>query len=150
MASVLGFLVVAAIVIVLAVIAIKILIALLPVLLVIGGICLVVFIVSGASDDANGVKKEIVYTQNTVREHVVQFRDDVQRDYHEQRENTRGNDEVDARAAAAQEAERRAVIVHVHETQDAGNELDDIGAEQGVLDPVLHCLIQNDDKQADY
>ena len=30
------------------------------------------------------VKKEIAYTQNTVREHVVQFRDDVQRDYHEQ------------------------------------------------------------------
>ncbi|MDD5941368.1 hypothetical protein [Fibrobacter sp.] len=84
MASVLGFLVVAAIVIVLAVIAVKILIALLLVLLVVGGICLVVFIVSGASDDANGVKKEIAYTQNTVRLHVVQFRDDVQRDYHEQ------------------------------------------------------------------
>lgn len=38
----------------------------------------------------------------------------------------------------------------VHKTNDAGDELDDIGAEQGVLDPVLHCLIQNDDKQADY
>ena len=84
MASVLGFLVVAAIVIVLAVIAVKILIALLPVLLVIGGICLVVFIVGGASDGVKEVKKEIVYTQNTVREHVVQFRDDVQREYHEQ------------------------------------------------------------------
>ena len=84
MASILGFLVVAAIVIVLAVIAVKILIALLPVLLVVGGICQVVFIVSGASDDANGVKNEIAYTQNTVRQHVVQFRDDVQREYHEQ------------------------------------------------------------------
>lgn len=84
MASVLGFLVVAAIVIVLAVIAIKILIALLPILLVIGGICLVVFIVGGASDGVKEVKKEIAYTQNTVREHVVQIRDDVQRDYHEQ------------------------------------------------------------------
>lgn len=84
MASVLGFLVVAAVVIVLAVIAVKILIALLPVLLVVGGIYLVVFIVSGASDDANGVQKEIAYTQNTVRRHVVQFRDDVQREYHEQ------------------------------------------------------------------
>ena len=84
MASVLGFLVVAAIVIVLAVIAVKILIALLPVLLVVGGICLVVFIVGGASDGVKEVKKEIAYTQNTVREHVVQFRDDVQRDYHEQ------------------------------------------------------------------
>ena len=39
---------------------------------------------SGASDDANGVKKEIAYTQNTVRQHVVQFRDDIQREYHEQ------------------------------------------------------------------
>ncbi|WP_407456343.1 hypothetical protein [Fibrobacter sp.] len=84
MASVLGFLVVAAVVIVLAVIAVKILIALLPVLLVVGGICLVVFVVGGASDGVKEVKKEIVYTQNTVREHVVQIRDDVQRDYHEQ------------------------------------------------------------------
>ena len=84
MASVLGFLVVAAIVIVLAAIAIKILIALLPVLLIVGGICLVVFVVGGANDGVKEVKKEIAYTQNTVREHVVQFRDDVQRDYHEQ------------------------------------------------------------------
>ena len=38
----------------------------------------------------------------------------------------------------------------VHKTYDAGDEFDDIGAEQGVLDPVLYCLIQNDDKQADY
>ena len=81
MASVLGFLVVAAIVVVLAAIVIKILIALLPVLLVIGGICLVIFIVGGASE---GVKKEIVYTQNTVGRQVTQFRDDVQREYHEQ------------------------------------------------------------------
>ena len=81
MASVLGFLVVAAIVVVLAAIVIKILIALLPVLLVIGGICLVIFIVGGASE---GIKKEIVYTQNTVGRQVTQFRDDVQREYHEQ------------------------------------------------------------------
>ena len=84
MASILGFLVVATIVIVLAVIAVKILIALLPVLLVVGGICLVFFIVGGASDGVKEAKKEIAYTQNTVRQHVVQFRDDVQRDYHEQ------------------------------------------------------------------
>ena len=84
MTSILGFLVVAAIVIVLAVIAVKILIALLPVLLIVGGICLVVFVVGGANDGVKEVKKEIAYTQNTVRHHVVQFRDDVQRDYHEQ------------------------------------------------------------------
>ena len=84
MASVLGCLVIAAIVIVLATIAIKILIALLPVLLVIGGMCLVFFIVGGASGGVKEFKKEIAYTQNTVREHMVQFRDDVQRDYHEE------------------------------------------------------------------
>jgi len=65
-------------------------------------------------------------------------------------EHAGGNDEIDARAAAAQEAEGSPVIMDVHKTNDAGDEFDDIGAEQGVLDPVLHCLIQNDDKQADY
>ena len=30
------------------------------------------------------IEKEIECTQNTVREHLVQFRDDVQREYHEQ------------------------------------------------------------------
>ncbi|WP_254794394.1 hypothetical protein [Fibrobacter sp. UWB12] len=79
-----GCLVIAAIVIVLATIAIQILIALLPVLLVIGGMCLVFFIVGGASGGVKEFKKEIAYTQNTVREHMVQFRDDVQRDYHEE------------------------------------------------------------------
>ena len=48
------------------------------------------------------------------------------------------------------EAEGSPVIMDVHKTNDAGDEFDDIGAEQGVLDPVLDCLIQNDDKQADY
>ena len=38
----------------------------------------------------------------------------------------------------------------VHKTDDAGDEFDDIGTEQGVLNPVLYCLIQNDDKQTDY
>jgi hypothetical protein len=84
MASVLGFLIVAAIVVVLAAIVIKILIALLPVLLVVGGICLVIFIVGGASEGVKEVKKEIVYAQNTARQQVTQFRDDVQREYHEQ------------------------------------------------------------------
>ena len=40
--------------------------------------------------------------------------------------------------------------MNVHKAYNAGDEFDDIGAEQGVLNPVLDCLIQNDDKQADY
>ena len=84
MASVLGTLLVAAIVIALVVVAVKVLIALLPVILVVGGICLVVAIVGGASEGETVIEKEIECTQNTVREHLVQFRDDVQREYHEQ------------------------------------------------------------------
>ena len=84
MASVLEALVVAAIVIALVVVAVKVLIALLPVILVVGGICLVVAIVGGASEGENEIEKEIECVQNTVKEHVVQLRDDVQREYHEQ------------------------------------------------------------------
>ena len=84
MVSVLGTLVVVAIVIALVVVAVKILIALLPVILVIGGICLVVAFFGGSCEGVKEVKKEIVYTQNTVRQQVTQFRDDVQREYHEQ------------------------------------------------------------------
>ena len=84
MVSVLGTLVVVAIVIAIVVVAVKILIALLPVILVIGGICLVVAIFGRASEGVEEVKKEIVYTQNTVKARAVQFRDEVQREYHEQ------------------------------------------------------------------
>ena len=84
MVSVLGTLVVAAIVIALVVVAVKILIALLPLLLIVGGICLVVAVFGGASEGVKEVKKEIVCAQNTVKAHMVQFRDDVQREYHEQ------------------------------------------------------------------
>ena len=84
MVSVLGTLVVVAIVIAIVVVAVKILIALLPVILVIIGICLVVAIFGRASEGVEEVKKEIVYTQNTVKTRAVQFRDVVQREYHEQ------------------------------------------------------------------
>lgn len=84
MVSVLGTLVVVAIVIAIVVVAVKILIALLPVILVIGGIGLVVAIFGRASEGVEEVKKEIVYTQNTVKTRAVQFRDVVQREYHEQ------------------------------------------------------------------
>ena len=84
MVSVLGTLVVVAIVIALVVVAVKILIALLPVILVIGGIYLVVAFFGGSCEGVKEVKKEIVYAQNTARQQVTQFRDNVQREYHEQ------------------------------------------------------------------
>ena len=51
-------------------------------------------------------------------------------------EHAGGNDEIDARAAAAQEAEGSPVVMDVHKTNDAGDEFDDIGVRTGgVLDP---------------
>ena len=84
MAEILGYIIVGVIAISLAVLAIKILIALLPVILVIGGICLFVWFLGGADSSLKEVEHQVNHRKNTVEQSVVRFRDDIQRNYHEQ------------------------------------------------------------------
>lgn len=84
MAEILGYLIVGVIAIALAVIAIKIVIALLPVILVIGGICLFVWFLGSSDRSLKEVEHQVNHRKNTVEQSVVRFRDDIQRNYHEQ------------------------------------------------------------------
>jgi hypothetical protein len=84
MAEILGYLIVGVIAISLAVIAVKIVIALLPVILVIGGICLFVWFLGSSDSSLKEVKHQVTHRKNTVEQSVVRFRDDLQRNYHEQ------------------------------------------------------------------
>ena len=51
--------------------------------------------------------------------------------------------------APAEKAEGGAVVMDVHEAQDPGNETHHVRAEEGIGDPELHSLVQDDDKDAD-
>lgn len=84
MAEILGCLIVGVIVISLAVIAIKIVLALLPVILVIGGICLFVYFLAGTDPSVQKVGHQSIYKKNVSEQSVVRFKDDLQRNYHEQ------------------------------------------------------------------
>ena len=84
MAEILGYIVVGVIAITLAVIAIKIVIALLPAILVIGGICLFAWFLGGTDSNLKDVKHQTTHRKNIVEQSVVRFRDDLQRNYHEQ------------------------------------------------------------------
>lgn len=84
MAEILGYLIVGVIAITLAVIAIKIVIALLPVILVIGGICLFVWFLGSSDSSLKEVEHQVNHRKNTVEQSVVRFRDNLQRNYHEQ------------------------------------------------------------------
>jgi hypothetical protein len=84
MAEILGYLIVGVIAITLAVIAIKIVIALLPVILVIGGICLFVWFLGSSDSSLKEVEHQVNHRKNTIEQSVVRFRDDLQRNYHEQ------------------------------------------------------------------
>ena len=84
MAEILGYLIVGVIAITLAVIAIKIVIALLPVILVIGGICLFVWFLGSSDNSLKEVEHQVNHRKNTIEQSVVRFRDDLQRNYHEQ------------------------------------------------------------------
>ena len=84
MAEILGYLIVGVIAIALAVIAIKIVIALLPVILVIGGICLFVWFLGSSDSSLKEVEHQVNHRKNTVEQSVVRFRDNLQRNYHEQ------------------------------------------------------------------
>jgi len=84
MAEILGYLIVGVIAISLAVIAVKIVIALLPVILVIGGICLFVWFLGSSDSSLKEVKHHVSHKRDAVEQSVVRFRDDLQRNYHEQ------------------------------------------------------------------
>ena len=84
MAEILGYLIVGVIAITLAVIAIKIVIALLPVILVIGGICLFVWFLGSSDSSLKEVEHHVSHKRDAVEQSVVRFRDDLQRNYHEQ------------------------------------------------------------------
>ena len=84
MAEILGYLIVGVIAISLAVIAVKIVIALLPVILVIGGICLFVWFLGSSDGSLKEVKHHVSHKRDAVEQSVVRFRDDLQRNYHEQ------------------------------------------------------------------
>ena len=84
MAEILGYLIVGVIAIALAVIAIKIVIALLPVILVIGGICLFVWFLGSSDSSLKEVEHQVNHRKNTIEQSVVRFRDNLQRNYHEQ------------------------------------------------------------------
>ncbi len=84
MAEILGYLIVGVIAISLAVIAVKIVIALLPVILVIGGICLFVWFLGSSDSSLKEVKHHVSHKRDAVEQSVVRFRDNLQRNYHEQ------------------------------------------------------------------
>ena len=84
MAEILGYLIVGVIAISLAVIAVKIVIALLPVILVIGGVCLFVWFLGSSDSSLKEVKHHVSHKRDAVEQSVVRFRDDLQRNYHEQ------------------------------------------------------------------
>ena len=84
MEEILGYIIVGVIATALAVIAIKIVIALLPVILVIGGICLFVWFLGSSDNSLKEVEHQVNHRKNTVEQSVVRFRDNLQRNYHEQ------------------------------------------------------------------
>ena len=60
-----------------------------------------------------------------------------------------GNDDkVDAGPTAAEQTESGAVIGDIDKADHARDELDNVIAHEGVGDPVLHCLVQDDDQQS--
>lgn len=84
MAAILGYIIVGVIAIFLAVIAIKIVITFWPVILVISGICLFLCFLANTDSSLKNVKHQTTHRNNTIKQNIVRFRNNVQQNYHEQ------------------------------------------------------------------